>query len=572
MKKLLSFLVVIILTGLLTACSDDDGAMESVKDTPYYSTAGEVKIFKDEMVNYSTLGENDFDLVLDGNTPSEALPKKGEIICIKPCDKFVSGFVGKVEEIKKDDSKFVVQTSIPALTEIFENLSLDIEATSNPEDMLILDTEGNKIDVILDTETSAEDLINGASATSQTRGGVNWENTLSEVYKISYTTKKTGDNSGFNVVGKMAVASTTKFAVDINDRHLDYLKYNVNPSFYVGIDFSAETERGWDYSDKDAIELFYVYPFGVKGLIVTTPAGIPVVLHPKFAIVLEAGIKGQATLTSTLQWRCGAELGIEKKSRNSDCVPYCKKHDYNQSIPFAASEIEIEGEVFEGLGAEFSVGFYTKGASVGATLSGKLAEKASFTMDAINLEISNPKVTLGLYVNASVFAKLSVFDEKIKLEARYNVIDNWKVFEDQMWLFPEYSQFEANASGNSGEVSYYVDPTYIMKFVPGFQSGMAILDSNESLVVTKMDDNTSNNFNSLLMHMHFVDGLASGTTYYACPWVKCGAFEWFGEKHEFTTEASYHLGFRCASYSYDVISFNFSLNNITGNVIDYTTE
>lgn len=190
MKKLLSFLVVIILTGLLTACSDDDGAMESVKDTPYYSTAGEVKIFKDEMVNYSTLGENDFDLVLDGNTPSEALPKKGEIICIKPCDKFVSGFVGKVEEIKKDDSKFVVQTSIPALTEIFENLSLDIEATSNPEDMLILDTEGNKIDVILDTETSAEDLINGASATSQTRGGVNWENTLSEVYKISYTTKK----------------------------------------------------------------------------------------------------------------------------------------------------------------------------------------------------------------------------------------------------------------------------------------------------------------------------------------------------------------------------------------------
>lgn len=572
MKKLLSFLAVIIMTGLLTACSDDDGAMESEKDTPYYSTAGEVKILTDEMVNYSTLGENDLDLVLDGNTPSEALPKKGEIICIKPCDKFVSGFVGKVEEIKKDDSKFVVQTSIPALTEIFENLSLDIEATPNPEDMLILDPEGNKIDVILDTETSAEDLINGASATSQTRGGINWENTLSEVYKISYTTKKTGDNSGFNVVGKMALASTTKFAVDINDRHLDYLKYNVNPSFYVDIDFSAESERGWDYSGKDAIELFHVYPFGAKGLIVMTPAGIPVVLHPKFAIVLEAGIKGKATLTSTLQWRCGADLGIEKKSRNSDWVPYCKKHDYSKSTPFAASEIEIEGEVFEGLGAEFSVGFYTKGASIGATLSGRLAEKASFTMDAINLEVSNPKVTLGLYVNASVFAKLSFFDEKIKLEARYNVIDNWKVFEDQMWLFPEYSQFEANASGNSGEVSYYVDPIYIMKFVPGFQSGMAILDSNESLVTKKTDDNTSTSSNSLLMHMHFVDGLASGRTYYACPWVKWGAFEWFGEKHEFSTEASYHLGFRCASQSYDVISFNFSLNNTTGNVIDYTTE
>ncbi len=565
MKKLFSFLavIIIILTGLLTACSDDDGAMEGVKDTPYYSTAGDVKIFTDELVNYSTLGESELDLVLDGNTPSDALPKKGEIICIKPCDKFVSGFVGKVEEIKKEDSKFVLQTSIPALTEIFENLSLDIEATSNPDDMLILDPDGNKIDVILDTETSAEDLINGVdSPTVQARGGVNWENTVSNVYKISYTTKKTGDNSGFNVVGKMALASTTKFAVDINDRQLDYLKYNVNPSFYVGIDFSAETERGWDYSGKDAIELFHVYPFGTKGLIVTTPAGIPVVLHPKFAIVLEAGIKGKATLTSTLQWRCGADLGIEKKSRNSDCVPYCKKHDYGKSTPFAASEVEIEGEVFEGLGAEFSVGFYTKGASVGATLSGRLAEKASFTMDAINLEVSNPKVTLGLYVNASVFAKLSVFDEKIKLEARYNVIDNWKVFEDQMWLFPEYSQFEANASGNNGEVSYYVDPTYIMKLAPGFQSGMAILDSNESLVTTRTDDNTANSSNSLLMHMHFVDGLSSGRTYYACPWVKWGAFEWFGEKHEFSTEAGYRIFWRCEGRE-DIWNLDFTVNSAT---------
>ena len=562
-----------MLIGLLTACSDDDGAMEGVKDTPYYSTVGDVKVFTDEMVNYSSLSESESDLVLEGNTPSEALPKKGEIICIKPCERFVSGFVGKVEEVKKEDNKVIVQTSTPALTEIFENLSLDIEATPNPEDMLILDPDGNKIDVILDTDTSAEDLINGVdSATAQTRGGVNWENTVSEVYKISYTTQKPGDKSGFNVVGKMALSSTTKFAVDINDRHLDYLKYNVNPSFYVGIDFSAETERGWDYSGKDAIELFHVYPFGKTGLIVETPAGIPVVLHPKFAIVLEARIKGKATLTSTLQWRCGADLGIEKKSRNSDCLPYYKKHDYSKSTPFAASKVEIEGEVFEGLGAEFSVGFYTKGATVGATLSGRLAEKASFTMDAINLEVSNPKVTLGLYVNASVFAKLAVFDEKIKLEARYNVIDNWKVFEDQMWLFPEYSQFEANASGNSGEVSYYVDPIYIMKLAPGFQSGMAILDSNESLVTTRTDDNTATRPNSLLMHMHSVDGLASGRTYYACPWVKWGALEWFGEKHKFATESSYNLAFRCTNWDYDVINFSFSLNNTTGNVINYTTE
>ena len=32
------------------------------------------------------------------------------------------------------------------------------------------------------------------------------------------------------------------------------------------------------------------------------------------------------------------------------------------------------------------------------------------------------------------------------------------------------------------------------------------------------------------------------------------------------------MGFRCTNHSYDVISFDFDLNNKTGNVIDYTTE
>lgn len=32
------------------------------------------------------------------------------------------------------------------------------------------------------------------------------------------------------------------------------------------------------------------------------------------------------------------------------------------------------------------------------------------------------------------------------------------------------------------------------------------------------------------------------------------------------------MGFRCSNHSYDVISFNFSLNNTSGNTIDYTTE
>ena len=564
MKKLFSFLPVLllILIGGLVSCSEDDVTVTEPEDTPYYLTEGTVKVFTDEAVSYSIPGDDESEIELNGNIPQEAIPQKGDIICIKPCEKFVSGFVGKVEDINFYNNKYTVSTSVPALTEVFENLSLDIEATADPKELLVLDPEGNKVDVILDDE-SADDLINGNySVTSQPISKGGWEHTSSKVYKIYYTTKKEDDDKGFTVEGKMAFSTTTSFSIDINDHHLDYLKFDYNPNFYAGLELKYESERGWEKSGKDAIKLFDVYPYGSKGLTIITPSGIPVIIHPHFTISLECGLKGTATITGKLQWRCGANLGIEKKSRNSDFNPYCKKHDYSESDPLVATEFELSGEAYVGLKTDLSVGFYTKNLSVGATLTGKGKLNADISLDVLNFEVSNPKITVGAYADASIYGKMSFFDNLIKAELRYNLFENFRLFERHTYLFPKYSDFEANASGNAAEVSYMVDPNYLMKFFSGFKRGMAILDSDNNVIKTREDGNTSVTNNSLLSHIHTIDKLASGETYYACPWVKWGAFEWFGEKHEFTTEAAYRIYWRCKGRE-DIWNLDFTVNSST---------
>ena len=571
------FLYLFLFSLIFTISCKEDPDVNTLPDKfeeyedDYYVHKETVKILKDELLSFVRLDNTDESvLVFDANTPKDILPKKGDIIFIDRNEKFPNAYIGKVVRVENINGEYMVETVIPALTEVFRDLSIDTLITPNPEEMLVFDANGNPVDFEVLDNFNPDDYIGDSlvNVTPNSRLSAEWDNTRSIKLGLSFDTKK-----GLKTEGSVVLSQTTTFGIDINNFKLDYLKYSVNPSIYVGADFIAESEAGFEFNGKDAIPLLVIYPFGRLGVSVPTPLGIPVILHPKYSLLGIGGIKGSVTLVSTIQYQCGIDFGLEKKNRNSSIVPYSKVIDYSQKTPFLVSNLEMEGKAYAGALLDLFVGVYTPNVGVGGSVGCSVGAQADFSFDIGNIEASNPKVKVGIDMDAKLYAALNLFDGMLEASCEYHPVDNVGIWSNDYYLFPNFKDYQVVGEENKANIDYQIEGGYLLELTNAVSHGSAIFDKDENKVKSAV--NTSGGKADKKGNRSFtqeIEDLNYGKTYYAAPMVKWMGYEWYGNKHEFKTEGSYTLAFRCASQSYDVIKFNFSLNNSTGNVIDYTTE
>lgn len=571
------FLYLFLFSLIFTISCKEDPDVNTLPDKfeeyedDYYVHKETVKILKDELLSFVRLDNIDESvLVFDANTPKDILPKKGDIIFIDRNEKFPNAYIGKVVRVENINGEYMVETVIPALTEVFRDLSIDTLITPNPEEMLVFDANGNPVDFEVLDNFNPDDYIGDSlvNVTPNSRLSAEWDNTRSIKLGLSFDTKK-----GLKTEGSVVLSQTTTFGIDINNFKLDYLKYSVNPSIYVGADFIAESEAGFEFNGKDAIPLLVIYPFGRLGVSVPTPLGIPVILHPKYSLLGIGGIKGSVTLVSTIQYQCGIDFGLEKKNRNSSIVPYSKVIDYSQKTPFLVSNLEMEGKAYAGALLDLFVGVYTPNVGVGGSVGCSVGAQADFSFDIGNIEASNPKVKVGIDMDAKLYAALNLFDGMLEASCEYHPVDNVGIWSNDYYLFPNFKDYQVVGEENKANIDYQIEGGYLLELTNAVSHGSAIFDKDENKVKSAV--NTSGGKADKKGNRSFtqeIEDLNYGKTYYAAPMVKWMGYEWYGNKYEFKTEGSYTLAFRCASQSYDVIKFNFSLNNSTGNVIDYTTE
>lgn len=545
MRKYL-FLSWILGFALLISCSDDKN--DQAEQTPFNQPNSEVKVYTEAEANYVSEEATEDALVFKSNTPDNVLPKVGSIIQMPISENTPYGFLGRVTEVKKGD-KIVVTTEEVALDEAYPNLSIDtlINVLDGIEG--VFDEEGNPVEYTIEEDDEAQ--TRAVSPQTRSVAEYDWEKA-----KINIPIPTDFLGKEFSAKGSIKVSfAGSKFDLDNKDG-LKYLNLELHPSLALSAQITTEI--------KAAKKEFKTKPLKIKARAVVGPVIIPITIP----IYFKAGIKGEFTSTIQLNYSkaCNAYVRYKDGKWSKGCDPI-KSGDES---PWYVTSFDVNGSLYAGIDVEFIAGIYTRNAGVGVELYPNATLSASASLSSIDPFKVNPDVTFGIGLESRVFCMAKLFSKKLEV---FDIkLPDVTFFQRSIKLFPEISEFEANGGSSSAEISYISGSRYFLRLL-GVKTGATVYKQDKTTEVNTYypAHNREDRLGNLYYNTN-VSGLQAGATYYAAPIISWLNFKWVGEKQEFSTEAKYHLGFRCSNHNYDVIAFDFDLNNQTGNVIDYTTE
>ena len=540
------FPILFTLALLFNACKEDDGmeTTQSINDSEYYTESGTVSMLKEEAIQYisETITEGDV-LIFSQGTPKEVLPQIGTNILVPVSERTPYGFLGKVKSITEEGTTIKVQTETIALDEAFPNLSIDTTFNILENIEGIFDEEGHPVEYYLE-----DDVEVNARADME----YDWEKK-----RIVIPVPKEMFGEEFTVSGSMSLSfKGSKFDLDNKDE-VKYLNLTLTPKFSVDVEITSEINGG-----KKEFSTKKLY---IKGKVIAGPVVIPLTIP----VYLKWGMKGELTTSLRLQHESSCEAFLQYKNDewNWGAVPT----NTNNKNPWSVNRFDVNGEIYGGVSLAFIAGVFTTNIGAGFELFPKISIEASADLSSINPLEFNPEATIGGKLESSVFCMAKLFGKGWK---EFKIpLPQANLLTTTVSIFPNISEFTAiGGSSSSGEISYQSDSYYLLQGL-GVKTGATVYESDQtSEIETLYPAHTSVDNNGVRYYNAEVDGLRAGETYYAAPIISWLDYKWVGEQHEFITEASYDLGFRCVNQSYDVINFNFSLNDETGNIIDYTTE
>ncbi len=545
-KRLKVYSILIILVLLFNACKEDTEIVETTQpanSSEYYTESGTVSTLNEDAIQYigETVKEGSV-LTFVAGTPKEVLPNIGTNILVPVSEHTPYGFLGKVTSIAEEGGAIKVQTETVALNEAFPNLSIDTTFNILENIEGIYDEEGNSVEYYLEEDGEVD-----------TRADMeyDWQNK-----RIVIPVPKEMFGEEFTVAGNMSLSfKGSKFDLDNKDE-VKYLNLTVTPKLSVDVEVTSKIKGG----SKE----FSTKKLNVRGKIIAGPVIIPITIP----VCLKWGMKGKLTTSLRLQYESSCEAFLRYK--NGEWSRGTKPINPNNKNPWSVNRFDVDGEIYGGLSMAFIAGVFTTNIGAGFELFPKISIEANADLSTINPLDVNPKALIGGKLESSVFCMAKLFGKGWK---EFKIpLPQLNIFTVTVSVFPNISEFTAIGSSSSGEISYRSDSYYLLEGL-GVKTGLTVYESDmTSEINTQYPEHTSIDNNSIRYYNVEVNGLRSGETYYAAPIISWLNYKWVGEKYEFTTEASYDLGFRCVNQGYDVIHFSFSLNNETGNIIDYTTE
>ena len=527
----------------------------------YYSSIDGISILNEDVLGYIDHIESDTIIVFSGSIPDDAIPKANTNIYVPVSDITPYGMIVKV--ISVDERGYVYVTTSPlSLDEVFEYLSLDDSFTYTTELEGVYDSLWNPIDFeIVDTANiDLNDTIGGKTIrnTVNTNGHFDWEHAVKIPVNIYKENKIKITGAAYVGFHKM------NFDIDISNHKLRYLCFDATPYVKVGVNTTFKAASATPYNiSKRLGTLRY-------RLTIPTPAGIPIIIPITLSVNGVFGVSGEISATLGLQYEynCNCVLSYKNGQWNSQA----NHENFQNKSPWTPVSFDVSGQIHGGFQFGLLAGLYSSTVGIGFHVSPDLSIKATAAnLSLPNLLFTKPKVDLKFKIGSDVYCIARIFGLNLgKYTMEFGDYTLWK---KTMPLLPDIQNFDAYGNGSSADISWMHNKDYFLyMFGHGVKTGTTVFESDASTEVSTYKPSPSNSNETTNFYNVNATGLHSGRTYYAAPLAYWGPFHWHGEKVEFTTEGSYHLDFRCADQSYDVISFDFNLNNNTGNVIDYTTE
>lgn len=562
-KKLRIVIVATIAIFAFSMCGNKDDNIDVEINNQYFSTTNDIHIYKEDVVQY--ISEEIVDgslIVFDGNIPNEALPKKNSHIYIPVSEKTPYGVLARVKSIQKEE-KISVEIEPLSLDEAFEYLSVDETTSITPELEGVFDTEGNPIDFEI-VDTTAINYNDSVVAQMHTRATKEFEfdwNWKDECLKFPVRLYK-----GQSGKDKIEVSGTAfvgfrnfDFDIDIANKELKYVNLNTTPYIKLGLSSKVTTGNKLEFSERIGQIRFRI--------IIPTPVGIPIIIPVTTYVYGTCGIKGELSATLGLQYEYNCNCVATFK--NGQWTSNVTHGGFNNKSPWTVGEFDVKGEIYSGSKIGLLVGLYSATSGIGFNIEPKLSLATQAKLSSEDLLKTNPEVELSLKAGSDVYCVAGLFGKQL---AKYSLeFPDFTLWSQTTYLLPNITDFTAIGSSASADISWWHDPFYFLELA-GLKTGTTIYESDGTTEVDSYKPSPSSTTYEKYSYNVNATGLEAGKTYYAAPFAYWGDYMWYGEKEEFTTEASYSLAFRCSNYDYDVINFDFSLNNITENALDYTTE
>lgn len=545
--KAISFFTVLL---LLCACGENDGSSGKGSMTPLNQLNSDVVVLSEQAISHIARPVTGQELVFDGGMDEKDMPVVGTIIQVPVItEKTPFGFLGRVTGISKNGDNITVTTETVALDEAYPNLSIDTAVNILDNIEGVYDEDGKPIEY---------EIIHEKESKQQSRAGGKVEITDDKLGKIRIPIKN-------ETLGDFSVGGYLSFNLGLlpisldNKKGFKYLHIEAEPSIEANVQLGATLKNKTVEKSTKSIRVTsrVVIPPGII---------IPITVYGNLVV----GAKGEISTATTLQFQ-----------KSSHCFVHYENDQWTKEIkpvgkfdgePWAVTQFDVDGELYGGVKCGLIFGLYSATTGVGFNLLPKLSLSAKAKLSSLQPFSLNPEISFGGELESSVYCLAEVFGKRLaKWEVAFPSVSFYK---RSMSLFPNIENFSAVGGSGSAEISYQ-DKSYYFGEMLGMKTGVTVYNPDKSSVFksyypsyTSIDKDGSRSYNVE------ATGLRAGSTYYAAPTVRWPLVNkvWDGEKQAFETEGSYNLGFRCAIQTYDVVNFNFYLNNTTGNVLDYTTE
>lgn len=543
MKTTFKLLIVCIAIGTLFSCNDDSEVF--VENVPYNQVDNAVSTLSDEAIVHITTEVLDNKIVFDENTSEDLIPKVGTIIQAPISEKTPYGFLGKVVSVEKGNGYAVITEQV-ALDEAYPNLYVD--TTFNFIDVLdgVYDEDGTPVEY---------EIIYDESGDADTRAGLEISEDKIGKIKVPIKNEKLGE---FTVGGYFVFDfGMGDFSID-NKHGLKYLNIEATPTIDANVQLGATLKEKSLFERKTKRYRFTGRVVPAPGIIV------PITVYANFVV----GAKGDISTSATLQFQKSSHWYV--RYENEQWARDIEPVGGLDGDPWYVTQFDFNGELYGGLECGILFGLYTATSGLGVNLLPKLSLEAEASLSNIDPFTLNPEVSINGKLESSIYCIAELFGKKL---AKWEVkLPEATFYKDTLPLFPDIENFTATGGHSSAEISYQDNSWYFLRKL-GVETGAVVYHADkETELNTYYPGHSSSDENGIRYYNVNVSGLQSGQTYYAAPVVSWLLYKWTGEKHEFTTEASYQFYFRCVGQSYDIISFTFSLNDSNSNSFMVTAE
>lgn len=471
-----------------------------------YRFADEVIRFSDsEAERYILAVEEDETVVMDARVPSSLRPAAGSILSAGVTATTPFGLGNRVLSVEEVDGALYCRTEVASLDEVFSELELTAAVPLNPDDLVLLDEDGNPIQTGRAVITEEGEMV-VASPDSKAGGSIGRPDLITIPIPAAKTGGYLSGDIGFGTVLVVEISRSSRtFEVSIES----------SMGFNASLGYRNEAELT-KISNEDNPKRLRFLP---KTTIVEGVVQLgPVTLRPYVDISGEIALK----LKGDVHVDFGQGFSV-KVGWNQD-GPILTGHARDDHF---FKEFVLDGRlcVEPSLSLDFGLGLWTKrvAAELKPTLSFEAGAELELTANENTWRLE-PKAYAESHITVDGVLLIDIF--KILHLTRELTFADWEIFHKDWPLLPKYEESSLSVEFVRGSTPPCFDASYtltggLLSQFGAVYPSLRVFRGGELIKV--LDDDTRIAVNKLFSPSFLIDNMEHDVSYTAKPSVRIGS-------------------------------------------------